>query len=221
MRKVVKICFLASGGGGNFKFLYLAQELKIIKNIELFVVADRQCNSINFSTKEGIYSKEIIYNKNNNKELLYELEKINPDIVVTNWHKIIDKEVVDKYCGKLINLHYSLLPAFAGLIGTKPLEEAYSRGCKYVGATCHYINKCVDSGKIISQTIVKTDITIERAVPKVFKKGCLILLNSILIVSNNKNIIFLKENQSIGFSPSLQFDDRVFDYDFWEQLSLL
>ena len=108
----MKICFLASGNGGNLKFLYLVQRLGLIKNIELSVVADRECGSIDFANIRNIYSKVIKYKRDDNKELLFELENINPDIIVTNWHKIIDVEIVNKYQGKMINLHYSLLPAF-------------------------------------------------------------------------------------------------------------
>lgn len=217
----MKVCFLASGGGGNFKFLYLAQEMKILRDIELFVIADRKCNSVDFAYKNNIYSKIITYEINNNIELMSEMEKINPDIIVTNWHKIIDKDVVEKYLCNLINLHYSLLPAFGGLIGVKPIEKAFKRGCQYVGATCHYVDQGVDTGKIISQSIVKTDIAIEVAIQQVFQKGCLILLNSILIILNNKNLIHLKNNNKLDFSPSLQFDDGLFDFYFWKKLSEL
>lgn len=216
----MKICFLASGGGGNFKFLHLAQELNIINDIELFLIADRKCNSLEYAKKSNIYNKLINYKRNNNKELLQELELIKPDYIITNWHKIIDEEVVKKYSGKLINLHYSLLPAFDGLIGVEPIQKAYDRNCQYVGATCHYVDEGVDTGKIIAQTIVKTDIVLEEAIQQVFQKGCLILLNS-LIVNTNKNIIKKENNDKLKYSPNLNFNDDVFDQEFWKRLSEL
>lgn len=216
----MKICFLASGGGGNFKFLYLAKELNLIKNFELFLVADRECNSLEFAKKNNIYSKKIEYKRTYNKELLDELEIISPDIIVTNWHKIIDAEVVQKYNGKLINLHYSLLPAFDGLIGIEPIKQAYEKNCQYVGATCHFVDEGVDSGKIISQALLKTVISIEEAIQIIFQKGCLILLNSILQLID-KNIIEKSENEKFDYSPSLLFDDSMFDNKFWTRLSEL
>lgn len=167
----MKICFLASGGGGNFKFLHLSLALGIIKNIELFLVADRECGSLEYTKNTGIYNKKIEYKRTDNKQLLEELEKINPDVIVTNWHKIIDAEVVQKYSGKLINLHYSLLPAFDGFIGIEPIQKAYEKNCQYVGTTCHYVDEGVDSGKIISQALVKTDIPINEAIEKIFQKA--------------------------------------------------
>ncbi len=214
----MKICFLASGGGGNFKFFNLAKDLGIISNVEFFLVADRDCGSLEYANEKNIYNKKIIYKRDNNIEFLQELEKINPDIIITNWHKIIDSEVVNKYQGKLINLHYSLLPAFDGLIGIEPIKQAYEKNCSYVGTTCHYVDEGVDSGKIISQAIVKTDIPIELAIQKIFEQGCLILLNSILLIGN-KEIITKKENNKFEYSPDLLFDDSQFDEFFWNKLS--
>ncbi len=216
----MKICFLASGGGGNFKFLHLAKELNIINNIELFLIADRECGSLEYAKNIEIYNKKIEYKRTNNKQLLEELENINPDVIVTNWHKIIDEEVVQKYSGKLINLHYSLLPAFDGLIGIEPIEKAYQKNCQYVGTTCHYVDEGVDSGKIISQALVKTDISINEAIEKIFQKGCLILLNSIVNLSREE-IIEKCQNGKFDFSPSLLFDDVTFDDKFWKSLSKL
>jgi phosphoribosylglycinamide formyltransferase 1 len=216
----MKICFLASGGGGNFKFFKLAIEETIIKNIELFLIADRECASLDFAKKNNIYSKKINYKRRDNKELLQELEKINPAIIVTNWHKIIDEEVVKKYYGKLINLHYSLLPAFDGLIGIEPIKQAYEKNCQYVGTTCHYVDDGIDSGEIISQGLLKTDVSIEVAIQKIFEKGCMILLNCIVHLSNEK-IINKFQNDNFDFSPSLAFDNTVFDNEFWKRLSRL
>ncbi len=216
----MKICFLASGGGGNFKFFKMAIKENLIKNIELFLIADRECGSLDFAQDNGIYNKKINYKRSDNKELLQELEKINPDIIVTNWHKIIDEEVVKKYYGKLINLHYSLLPAFDGLIGIEPIKQAYEKNCQYVGTTCHYVDEGVDSGKIISQALVKTDIAIDEAIQEIFQKGCLILLNSIVKLSDEE-IIEISQNNKFEYSPNLVFDNKIFNDGFWKRLSEL
>ena len=216
----MKICFLASGGGGNFKFFNLAKDLEIISNVEFFLVADRDCGSLEYANEKNIYNKKINYKRSDNKELLQELEKINPDIIVTNWHKIIDEEVVKKYYGKLINLHYSLLPAFDGLIGIEPIKQAYEKNCQYVGTTCHYVDEGVDSGKIISQALVKTDIAIDEAIQEIFQKGCLILLNSIVKLSDEE-IIEISQNNKFEYSPNLVFDNKIFNDGFWKRLSEL
>jgi phosphoribosylglycinamide formyltransferase-1 len=216
----MKICFLASGNGGNLKFLYLVQQFGLIKNINLSVVADRECGSIEFAKSNNIFYKIIKYKRDDNQALKNQLENIEPDIIITNWHKIIDEEIVDIYQGKMINLHYSLLPAFGGLIGITPIEEAYKQNCQYVGATCHYVDKGIDTGKIISQTIVKANVPIKEAIQKVFQNACLILLNSILIITNHE-LNNTSTNDKLDFSPLLQFDDKIFDKKFWQKVSEL
>ena len=217
----MKICFLVSGNGGNLKFFYLANKLNLIKNIELFVIADRECGALKFSHKRKIQSKLINYTRKENSELLLGLKGISPDIIVTNWHKIIDKEVVEKYSGRLINLHYSLLPSFSGMIGIRPIEEAYKQGCRYIGATCHYVDDGVDTGKIISQTVLSANIGIDSAIQNIFKNGCFILLNSLLTVTKDTSLVNLDGGDDFRFSPPLKFNTDVFSDSFWGSLSEL
>ena len=215
---MLKICFLSSGGGGNMKFMHLAKQMHKLTNFQLSLVADRSCGSISFAKENQIDAKIITYSRENNDALMDILDEINPDIIITTWAKIIDKEIVKKYLNRMINLHYSLLPAFAGQMGTAPIENAYRQNCQYIGVTCHYVDENVDTGTIISQAIVKTDIPMQEAIKEVFKKGCLILLNSIMIVGNKK-LLEPSENNQFHYSPKLTFDETLFDEDFWNKLS--
>ena len=217
---MLKICFLVSGGGGNMKFMHLAKKIHKLKDFELSVIADRDCASIEFAEKNNIQAKIVQYSRDNNKSLVDTLQAIGPDIIITTWAKIIDKYIVKKYLGKMINLHYSLLPAFAGQMGIEPIENAYKQNCQYVGVTCHHVDENVDTGEIISQAIVQTDIPIEHAVEEVFRKGCLILLNSIMIVSN-QILLDPSENDQFHYSPRLTFDEALFDEAFWKKLSTI
>ena len=56
----------------------------------------------------------------------------------------------EKYQGKMINIHHSFLPAF---IGANPYRQAYERGVKLIGATCHYVTSQLDAGPIIEQQV--------------------------------------------------------------------
>ena len=82
----------------------------------------------------------------------------------------------------------------------------------------YFVDEGVDSGKIISQAILKTDISMEKAIQIIFQKGCLILLNSILLLSQ-EDIIEKSENNKFDYSPPLLFDDSIFDNLFWTRLS--
>lgn len=214
-----KICFLTSANGGNLKFFHAAVAQNLIPPIQFSVIADRECGSIEFSRRKELENYTITYSKSNNFKLKTLLEQIKPDLIITNWHKVIDRDVVQKYTGRMINLHYSLLPAFAGLIGIEPIRLAYAKGCKYIGPTCHYVDENIDSGKIISQAIFATDIPIDCAIELMFRKGCLVLLNSVyelLPPSPTTNWQILDDP---GFSPPLRFNSRLFSEEFWQCLA--
>ncbi len=218
----MKICFLASGNGGHFKFLYLLKNMGIINNIKLFVIADRECGSIKFAKNNNIYCKIINYSKKNNIELLRRLNEINPNVIITNWHKIIDEQTVKLYKGKMINLHYSLLPAFSGLIGIKPIKKAFEQNSQYIGATCHYVDEGVDTGKIISQYCLKKEnIEIKQAIQYIFQGSNLILLNTLIKKFDIEVTIKKIKNDKYEYSPSLEFDDEIFNKNFWERLKSL
>ena len=56
--------------------------------------------------------------------------------------------------GRIINIHHSFLPSF---VGAKPYHQAYERGVKLIGATCHYVTSELDAGPIIEQDVIRID----------------------------------------------------------------
>ena len=216
MVQVKSITFLVSGGGGNLKFFYYMREYLARENISLNVIADRDCRALEFCEENSIGYKKINYTQKSPKELRDELSRISPDIIVTNWHKIIDPGTISLFENKMVNLHYSLLPAFGGLIGIEPIEKAYVQGCRFIGPTCHLIDEGVDTGLILSQAIFTTNRPLKESVEIMFRKGCLTLLNGIDSLAGKKN---LEESKMVLFSPQLNFDESLFDEIFWKKVS--
>ncbi len=70
--------------------------------------------------------------------------------ILARYMQILPDWFCDKYTGRLINIHHSFLPAF---IGANPYRQAYERGVKLIGATCHYVTADLDSGPIIQQEV--------------------------------------------------------------------
>jgi len=62
--------------------------------------------------------------------------------------------VCQRFSGKIINIHHSFLPAFAG---ADPYRQAFERGVKLIGATCHYATKELDAGPIIEQEVARVE----------------------------------------------------------------
>lgn len=66
--------------------------------------------------------------------------------------QILPHSMCEKWHGSAINIHHSFLPSFAG---AKPYQQAYDRGVKLIGATCHYVTSDLDEGPIIEQQVMR------------------------------------------------------------------
>lgn len=78
---------------------------------------------------------------------LLKKEKVD-SIVLARYTQIFTKQFVDEFSNRVINIHHSFLPAFAG---SSPYAQAYRRGVKIIGATSHYVTEELDAGPIIEQ----------------------------------------------------------------------
>lgn len=77
----------------------------------------------------------------------------NPDaIVLARFMQILPPDLCEKWEGRAINIHHSFLPSF---MGTRPYQQAYRRGVKLIGATCHYATEDLDDGPIIEQDVLR------------------------------------------------------------------
>ncbi len=80
-------------------------------------------------------------------------EETQTDVVVlARYMQILSQAVCDRYPGRIINIHHSFLPSF---VGAKPYHQAYERGVKLIGATCHYVTQDLDCGPIIDQDVLR------------------------------------------------------------------
>ncbi len=71
-------------------------------------------------------------------------------IVLARFMQILPDDFCKDFAGRIINIHHSFLPAF---IGANPYQQAYARGVKLIGATCHYVTADLDAGPIIEQEV--------------------------------------------------------------------
>jgi len=83
------------------------------------------------------------------EEICARFEEVGGDVMVlARFMQIVPPEVCDRYAGRIINIHHSFLPSFAG---ARPYHQAHERGVKLIGATCHYATADLDAGPIIEQ----------------------------------------------------------------------
>lgn len=84
---------------------------------------------------------------------LFQQEKIDV-IVLARFMQIVPSWLCAKYPRQIINIHHSFLPSF---VGARPYHQAFERGVKLIGATCHYVTEDLDAGPIIEQDVIRID----------------------------------------------------------------
>ena len=83
------------------------------------------------------------------------LERDQVDVIVlARFMQILPPEFCAARPGRIINIHHSFLPSFAG---ARPYHQAFERGVKLIGATCHYVTAELDEGPIIEQDTRRID----------------------------------------------------------------
>lgn len=158
------IVCLVSGGGTNLAAIIKAIEEKQIKNVRIKAVISNNGDAyaLERAKNAGIDAKCIspknFSNRDEfNKVLLYELKRLNPDLIVLAGFLVnISEDIVKAFENKIINIHPSLIPSFCGkgYYGLKVHEAALKRGVKVTGATVHFVDAGIDTGRIILQKAV-------------------------------------------------------------------
>ena len=87
-------------------------------------------------------------------------------IVLARFMQIVPPHLCERWAGRALNIHHSFLPSF---VGARPYHQAYQRGVKLIGATCHYVTPELDAGPIIEQDVIR--VNHEDAVSDLVRKG--------------------------------------------------
>ena len=154
--KKVKTAVFISGTGSNLKNLI---KFSLLKNspiqIDLIISNNIKAKGLKFAKFYNIKKKTYNFKHMplSEKAILQEL-KVNKIklICLAGFMKILSKEFIKKFKGKIINIHPSLLPKYKGL---NTHERAINNNEKFSGCTVHYVTSKLDAGKIILQKKVK------------------------------------------------------------------
>ena len=157
----IKTAVFISGTGSNLKSLINFSKLKKSPiSINLIITNNKLAKGLKYG---GIYKikKKIINFKNKDiaeKKILKELKKNKIELIcLAGFMKILSKNFIKNFKGKILNIHPSLLPKYKGL---DTHRRAIENKDKYSGCTVHFVNSKLDSGKIILQkkvNILKKD----------------------------------------------------------------
>lgn len=163
MSSSYRIAIFASGQGSNFQTMVdAAQSGTLGAEIVLLVCDKSQAPVVERARRAGIDCyvfdpKAYATREDYEIEIAAELEKRNVDLVVlAGYMRLLTSVLVDRYAGRMINVHPSLLPAFPG---KNAIGQAWDYGVKVTGITVHFVDGGMDSGPVIAQQAV--DITAE------------------------------------------------------------
>ena len=170
--KKIKTAVFISGTGSNLKNLIKFSKTKISPIlIKLIVSSSKKAKGLKYSTQYNIEKKIVNFNNNfaENKILNYINKKNIKFICLAGFIKVLSKNFIRKFKGKIVNIHPSLLPKYKGLNTHK---RALKNKEKFSGCTVHYVTIKLDSGKIILQKKVKIKKkdTVNSLKKKVLKK---------------------------------------------------
>lgn len=174
---MLRVAVLVSGGGTNLQAIIDAIESGTITNTEIAVVISNNKNAYALERAKNagidgvcVSPKDFEDRELFNDALIQKIDEYKVDLIVlAGCLVVLPKKLIDKYEGKIINIHPSLIPAFCGtgFYGLKVHEEALARGVKVTGATCHFVDAGTDTGPIIYQ---KTVEVLEDDTPKALQQ---------------------------------------------------
>lgn len=102
-------------------------------------------------------SHESLTREAHEAKMLAEIERLKPDyLVLAKYMRVLTPEFVHRFPARIVNIHHSFLPAFAG---ARPYQQAFDRGVKVIGATAHFVTEKLDEGPIIVQRVIPVDHT--------------------------------------------------------------
>lgn len=156
------IVILISGGGSNMAAIVKAaqrEDWATRHGARVVAVLSNKATAggLVFAREQGIATGVVDHKAHASREafdaaLAAEIDRHQPALVVlAGFMRILTPGFVERYAGRLLNIHPSLLPAFPGL---HTHERAIEAGCRFAGATVHQVTAELDHGPILEQAVV-------------------------------------------------------------------
>lgn len=159
----MRIAVFVSGSGTNLQNIIEAVQDGKLPNVEIaMVMADRDCYAVERALDHDIPTYLLEERKTFSEDADHNLEGENVDLIVlAGFLSILPKEFVEKWSGKIINIHPALLPKYGGkgMYGKYVHQAVLTAGDAVSGASVHYVTSGIDEGEIILQGEFKVDKT--------------------------------------------------------------
>ena len=170
-----KIAVMISGSGSNLEAIMKACHEKNIYGEIVYVISNNpDAYGIERAKKYNIPVKIIDHKSYTDRDdfddaLKEFLDNLEIDLIIlAGFMRILGKNITEKFYGKMINLHPSLLPLYPGL---NTHTQALNNKDEYHGISIHFVSAELDAGPLIAQgkVLVKADDDLEKLVSKIHK----------------------------------------------------
>ncbi|HEX6751086.1 MAG TPA: phosphoribosylglycinamide formyltransferase [Longimicrobium sp.] len=160
MNEPKRVAVFASGGGTNLQALidHFNPAPAPAARVELVVVSRAGVGALDRAARSGVpfvvLDAREIGAEALAAKMLAELERHAIDIVVlAGWLQLVPTEVVERYHGRMLNIHPALLPGFGGkgMYGIRVHRAVIESGVRVSGATVHLVSDRYDEGRIVAQ----------------------------------------------------------------------
>lgn len=160
------IVILISGGGSNMAAIVKTARRdgwqdKLGARVAAVISNKASAQGLQFAQEQGLATGVLDHKAFGSREafdeaLAKEIDRYDEPgqpalVVLAGFMRILTPGFVGRYAGRLLNIHPSLLPAFAGL---HTQQRALDAGCKFAGATVHQVTADLDHGPILAQAVV-------------------------------------------------------------------
>jgi phosphoribosylglycinamide formyltransferase-1 len=165
--KVARLGILISGRGSNMIALADAVRDQRIPNAEVAIVISDKPHAAGLETAKDRGIETLVIERRgrereeHDREIVAALKSHDVDLVcLAGYMRVLSRKFIGAYCGRILNIHPSLLPSFPGL---EAQRQALEHGAKVTGCTVHFVDETLDGGPIIAQRVVPVheDDTVE------------------------------------------------------------
>ena len=162
-----RLAILISGRGSNMVALAEAVQDGRIPNAEISIVISDQANAAGLVKAKELGIETLIIERRgrprveHDREVIANLQAQHIDLVcLAGYMRVLSREFIDAYRGRILNIHPSLLPLFTGLDAQ---QQTLDHAATSSGCTVHFVDETLDGGPIIAQRIVPVhpDDTVE------------------------------------------------------------
>jgi phosphoribosylglycinamide formyltransferase-1 len=156
----MRLGLLASGRGSNADAILTAIAEGRLEAEAVLLICDREAGAIDVAQRHGLPTRVMprrdypdrVTQQTAMRDAL--LEAGADFIALAGFAAILEPVVVDAFEGRILNIHPSLLPSFAGTVAPQPQADALAAGVKLAGCTVHVVTNEVDAGPIVGQAAV-------------------------------------------------------------------